>query len=48
MGGGLLDIYEVSYEGLEKPVVIYINMYDAGELKAPVGLKYKSGLNKLS
>lgn len=40
-GGGLLDIYEVTYEGLKKPIVIYINMYDAGELKAPQGFKFK-------
>lgn len=41
MGSGLLDMYEVKYEGLEKPLIIYINMYDPGELKAPKGLTFK-------
>lgn len=39
---GMLDMYNVSYEGLEKPLVIYINMYDSDTLKAPVGLKIKN------
>lgn len=37
MGSGLLDRYEVKYEGQEKPVYIYTNMYDFGILKAPKG-----------
>ncbi len=37
--GGLLDRYEVTYEGLETPVVIYINMYDRGPVEAPPGFK---------
>ena len=41
MGSGLLDIYEVSYEGLDKPLLIYINMYDKGELKAPKGFTFR-------
>jgi hypothetical protein len=42
MGGGLLDVYEVKYDGLEKPIVLYINMYDYGILKAPKGFTYRS------
>ncbi|QNA42927.1 2-dehydro-3-deoxyphosphooctonate aldolase [Lacibacter sediminis] len=38
---GLLDIYEVIYEGLDKPITLYINMYDYGELKAPKGFTYR-------
>ncbi|MFN8005901.1 MAG: 2-dehydro-3-deoxyphosphooctonate aldolase [Terriglobia bacterium] len=38
MGGGLLDIYEVTYKGLGKPVTLYVNMYDSSELLIPVGL----------
>jgi len=38
---GLLDKYEIKYEGQEKEIIIYINMYDKGELKAPVGFKLK-------
>ena len=37
MGMAMLDNYSVSYSGLKKPVSIYINMYDKGVLKAPVG-----------
>lgn len=35
---GMLDIYELSWAGNEKPMLIYINMYDKGPLLAPVGL----------
>lgn len=38
---GMLDRYEVTYSGLAKPVIIYINMYDKEELKAPKGFKFK-------
>lgn len=34
---GLLDIYEVTYDGLEKPIQLYINMYDYERPKIPVG-----------
>ena len=36
---GMLDMYEVSYDGLPKPLVLYLNMYDPpeGALKAPEG-----------
>ncbi len=40
MGSGLLDRYEVKYTGLEKPLILYINMYDAGVLKAPKGFTF--------
>ena len=26
--GGMLDMYNVTYEGLENDIVLYINMYD--------------------
>jgi hypothetical protein len=32
----------VTYGGMAKRIVIYINMYDAEELKAPKGFKFKS------
>lgn len=38
---GLLDKYEVTYEGLSEPVFIYINMYDSDTLKIPVGFRKK-------
>lgn len=39
--GGLLDKYSVTYEGLDKEIILYINMYDSGKLKVPVGFKLK-------
>ncbi len=29
-GTGLLDVYEVTYDGLARPVLLYLNMYDGG------------------
>lgn len=43
-GGGLLDRYEIEYEGLEEPIILYINMYDPdpdGVVQAPEGFKLK-------
>lgn len=37
MGGGLLDIYAVTYAGLAEPVELYLNMYDREEPVAPQG-----------
>jgi hypothetical protein len=41
MGAGLLDIYEVTWEGLAKPKIIYINIYEKGAVKAPEGFGLK-------
>ncbi|WP_245766598.1 2-dehydro-3-deoxyphosphooctonate aldolase [Pustulibacterium marinum] len=40
-GSVMLDIYRVTWEGKKDTVSIYINMYDSGELKAPVGFTIK-------
>lgn len=42
-GGGMLDKYEVTYEGLEEPIILYFNMYDPApeDLKVPEGLILK-------
>jgi hypothetical protein len=37
VGRGLLDMYEVMHDGLNAPVILYINMYDSDVLKVPVG-----------
>ena len=37
MGAGILDIYEVSWEGLSQPKRIYINLYEKGAILAPKG-----------
>lgn len=38
LGSGLLDKYELTYEGLAEPLVIYVNMYDPGVVMIPQGL----------
>jgi len=38
---GLLDRYAVYWEGGKDTAVLYINMYDKGDLKIPVGFKAK-------
>jgi len=35
--GGLLDKYEVKYRGIEKPVLLFLNMYDYEQPVAPMG-----------
>lgn len=35
LGGGLLDVYELTYEGLGSPILLYLNMYDPGEALIP-------------
>ncbi|WP_294823186.1 2-dehydro-3-deoxyphosphooctonate aldolase [uncultured Flavobacterium sp.] len=37
IGAGMLDIYEITWEGLTEPVQIYINVYEKGEIVAPYG-----------
>ena len=34
---GMLDKYEVTYQGLKTPIILYINMYDSDVLQVPVG-----------
>jgi hypothetical protein len=36
--GGLLDIYTITWKGAEKPLRLYINMYDPGDALVPKGL----------
>ncbi|MFY0567957.1 hypothetical protein ACN28E_29570 [Archangium lansingense] len=38
-GGGMLDMYEVTYEGLKKPVTLYLDMYRRQEPRAPAGFR---------
>jgi len=37
MGAGVLDIYEITWEGLTQPKRIYINLYEKGQVLAPKG-----------
>jgi hypothetical protein len=41
MGVGLLDVYVLTWEGQSKPIKLYLNMYEKGILKVPVGLTAK-------
>ena len=43
MGLGLLDLYEVTYEGLDQPVILYLDMYDSGPAAAPAGFLLPEG-----
>lgn len=36
-GSAMVDIYEVSYEGLKKPILVYISFYDSEPLFIPKG-----------
>ena len=41
-GSGFLDKYEVYYQGLDKPIILYINGYDYETPKCPVGFIFKT------
>jgi hypothetical protein len=41
IGAGFLDVYELTWDGLKKPVVLYVNIYERGLLMVPVGLSLK-------
>jgi len=36
-GSGLLDVFAIYYEGLDSPILLYLNMYDAGNKLVPMG-----------
>ena len=36
-GTGMLDRYEITFEGLAAPIILYMNFYDSDVLKVPVG-----------
>ena len=40
LGSGMLDQYKITYKGLAKPKIIYVNIYDAGEVLIPKGLTF--------
>ena len=37
MGAGTIDMFEVTWEGNTKPVILYINKFERGLLMIPVG-----------
>ena len=40
-GKAPLDRWEITYEGLDKPIILYLNGYDYEQPKCPVGLNFK-------
>nr|WP_294937077.1 2-dehydro-3-deoxyphosphooctonate aldolase [uncultured Flavobacterium sp.] len=46
MGGGLLNIYEVKWDGLSKPIKLYFNVYERGKIMCPIGLSIKKSAAK--
>lgn len=41
LGAGFLDVYELNWNGLKKPIKLYLNIYEKGILMVPVGLSLK-------
>lgn len=41
MGAGTLDIYQVTFEGSDKKVLLYINIYEKGRILCPKGFSIK-------
>ena len=41
MGVGLLDVYEITWPGQAKPLRLYLNIYEKGYVKVPLGLTLK-------
>ena len=41
MGAGFLDIYEITWVGLPRPIRLYLNIYEKGRLMVPVGFSAK-------
>lgn len=37
MGAGFIDIYEITWVGIKKPILLYVNIYAKGNLLAPQG-----------
>lgn len=37
MGSALVDVYEVVYDGLKEPILLYVSFYDEGPLYIPYG-----------
>ena len=41
LGAGFLDVYQLSWTGLQKPIILYLNIYEKGILMVPLGLSLK-------
>lgn len=41
MGAGFLDVFEIKWKNQKNPVKLYLNIYEKGSLKVPVGMGLK-------
>jgi hypothetical protein len=41
MGAGTLDIYQITFEGNNKKVLLYVNIYERGKVLCPKGFSIK-------
>ena len=41
-GKGILEVWEVTHEGLLNPTKLFINVYDHGEVLPPAGFLLKN------
>jgi len=41
MGAGMLDIFEITYENQTKPILLFINKYEKGEIMIPMGFSVR-------
>lgn len=42
---GFLDRYELTYEGLAKPVILHLTMFETSDIAAPVGFSFENETN---
>lgn len=41
LGSGMLEVYTITWEGNSKPLTLYVNIYERGEVFIPQGLTAK-------
>lgn len=41
MGAGMIDIFEITWEGNSTPLRVYVNKFEKGELMIPLGLSIR-------
>ena len=44
MGAGTLEIYQITIDGLDKKMILYINIYEKGKVLCPKGFRIKKTL----
>ena len=47
MGAGTIGIYEVTFEGSGKKVMLYFNIYEKGEILCPKGFSIKKSITEV-